>query len=137
MTRETQRRLQKLERQFQRTKREHLEAHLSWLIDLAIAYYLGNPTSNESVSEPFARALGYRSIFEFKKASERELKLRFALAKDKLYAKFGVSKEDDRDTISDAFMDMIKGFSESYMRRVEDGCTRWATAMLASFGRTA
>ena len=135
MTRETQRRLQKLERQFQRTEREHLEAHFSWFIDLAIAYYLGNPTSGESVSEPFARALGYRSIFEFKKASERELKLRYALAKDKLYAKFDVSEEDDRDTIADAFTDMVEGFSESYQRRFKDGCSRWATEILASLER--
>jgi hypothetical protein len=43
-----------------------------WLLWLAVAYYLGNPTEVDSQFEAYAHALGYPSWNELKQAHEKE-----------------------------------------------------------------
>ena len=99
-----------------------------WLIFVAVAYYLGNPTEVDSQFEAYVHALGYPSIDEFKQDLEKEgseFEARAASAYEKLLAKFGVSWEHEPSAVVDALKRMEAGLSEDYKRRlkenIEDG----------------
>jgi hypothetical protein len=70
MTRNLQRRLQKLESQVPRqpTEQEKNVDSLHKFLTCAVAYYLGDPTPEGSVIEAYRRALGYPNSHEFRKA---------------------------------------------------------------------
>jgi hypothetical protein len=119
MTRDFQRRLQKLESQVPRqsTEEEKIVASLQWFLRCAIAYYLGDPTPGGSVAEAYMRALGYPNSNEFRKAlnaNDPDLYERDRLARIKLLAKFGVSLEHEWEEIIEAFKRMEAGFPEQY-----------------------
>ena len=123
-------RLKKLESQVP-PKRSNGEQKLKltyhWFTTCSIAYYLGDPTPEESVAEAYARALGYSNTFEFKqafKASDSDLAERTDLATDRLLAKFGVTREHEWGVIADAFKRMEAGFSDFYKRTLHDGAAR-------------
>ena len=84
---------------------------------LSVAYYLGDPRPEGSIAEAYARALGYPTLSEFKKALADEgsdINERVNLANDKLLAKFGVSWGHEWDAVVDAFERMEAGFSKHY-----------------------
>ena len=129
MTRNIRKRLQKLESQVPRhpTKLEKETARLKCFLRYAVAYYLGDPTPEESVAEAYSRALGYPRTYEFGKACDAgdpDLTERMASANNKLLAKFGVSWGHEWDAIVDAFKLMETGFSEWYKRRWHETATR-------------
>jgi hypothetical protein len=70
MTRNLQRRLQKLESQVPRqpTEQEKQRKIVQNFLICAVAYYLGDPTPAGSVAEAYRRALGYPNAYEFQKA---------------------------------------------------------------------
>jgi hypothetical protein len=120
MRRDIQRRLQKLESQVPPpppTEQEKVAASIRKLLFCAIAYYLGDPTPGGSVMDAYMRALGYQHGYEFRKAidaKDPDFFERDRLARIKLLAKFGVSREHEWVEIVDAFKRMHAGFSERY-----------------------
>jgi hypothetical protein len=117
MTRNLQRRLQKLESQVPRQpteqeKREEIVWSCQKFLVCAVAYYLGDPKPEGSVMDAYLRALGYPNLYEFRKDPDFDERVR--LAKIKLLAKFGVSPEHEREEIVEAFRRMEAGFSEHY-----------------------
>jgi hypothetical protein len=125
MTRNIEPRLQKLESQVPRQPTEHeklVEYHNTFLM-CAIACHLGDATPEDSVMEPYIRALGYKSSYEFLKAcdaNDPDGIERDRLARIKLLAKFGVSWDHEWDEIVDAYKRMEAGFSEHYKRTLEE-----------------
>src|SRR5262249_4374422 len=120
-----ERRLQKLEAQIPRQPTEHEKTveRLRCLLRCAIAFYLGDPTEEESVMTAYARALGYPDSYECREAFEAEdsdLIERDRLARIKLLAKFGVSWDHEWDEVCDAFERMQAGLSEEYKRTLQD-----------------
>jgi len=127
MKRDFQQRLAKLESQ--------ASVRRDWLIFVAVAYYLGNPTEVDYPVEAFAHALGYPSWNELKQAHEKEsseVLARGTSANEKLLAKFGVSSKyewpeviDALDRIeaglSDEYKNHLKGWIESALRRLRSG----------------
>jgi hypothetical protein len=119
MTRNLQRRLQKLESQVPRQPTEqqkNVQTFQNFLV-CAVAYYLGDPTPEGSVMEAYMRALGYPHSCEFRKAcdvNDPDLQERVHLAKTKLLEKFGVSWEHECEEISEAFQRMEAGLPEQY-----------------------
>ena len=103
MTRDIRQRLQKLEARVPRqpTEQEKNMAASRVFLRFAVAYYLGDPAPDggpeESPADAYARALGYPSSYEFRKACEAndaDLSERMpGPANSKLLAKFGVSSE--------------------------------------------
>jgi len=127
---EFQRRLEKLEAQVPRqpTAEEQVRVVVREVLFFAVAHYLGNPTAEESPMDAFARALGYAPGKEFRLARDSkdpDLLERWAKAKTKLLATFGVSWKHKWDDIVDALQRMEAGLSEDYKRRlkrcIEDG----------------
>jgi hypothetical protein len=119
MTRNLQRRLQKLEAQVPRqpTEQEKQRETLRNFLICAVAYYLGDPRPEGSVAEAYRRALGYPNSYEFQKAldaNDPDFQERVRLAKTKLLAKFGVSWEHERKEIAEALERMEAGLSEHY-----------------------
>ena len=119
MTRNLQRRLQKLESQVPRqpTEQEKNVDSLHKFLACAVGYYLGDPTPEGSVIEAYRRALGYPNSHEFRKAlhtNDPDFQERVRLAKTKLLEKFGVSFGDEREKIIEAFNRMEAGFSEHF-----------------------
>ena len=122
MTRNLQRRLQKLESQVPRQPTEQeIREEIVWscqkFLVCAVAYYLGDPRPEESVMDAYLRALGYPNLYEFRKAidaKDPDFDERVRLAKIKLLAKFGVSREHEWEEIVEAFQRMEAGFSEHY-----------------------
>jgi hypothetical protein len=120
MTRNLQRRLQKLESQVPRpqpTEQEKVAASLRQFLFCAVAYYLGDPTPEGSVAEAYMRALGYPNIHEFRKALEAkdpDFFERDRLARIKLLAKFGVSLEHEWVEIVEAFKRIEARLPEQY-----------------------
>ncbi len=126
MTRDIQRRLQKLESQVPPQPTEHDKGveGLHRLLRYAVAYYLGDPTPEESIAEAYLRALGYPKSYAFQKAcdaDDEDLHGRIRLANIKLLAKFGVSWEHDSEQIGDAFKRMEDGLPEFYKSAVGGG----------------
>lgn len=121
MTRDLRKRIQKLESQIPRQPSEQDMAgqFLQRLLMRCIAYYLGEPTENDSIASACARGLGYARPFEFRNglgSHDAGLSERYALANTRLFAKFGVSTNDDWDAICDACDRMERGLPESYKR---------------------
>lgn len=119
MTRNLQRRLQKLESQVPRqpTEQEKNVQTCQKFLMCAVAYYLGDPTPEGSVMEAYIRALGYPNPYEFRKAwdvNDPDLYERDRLARIKLLEKFGVSWEHEWEEIIEAFKRMEAGFPERY-----------------------
>jgi hypothetical protein len=120
MRRDIQRRLQKLESQVpppQPTEEEKIAKSLHMFLFCAVAYYLGDPTPEGPPMEAYMRALGYPHSYEFRKAiddKDPDFFERDRLARIKLLAKFGVSREHEWVEIVDAFKRMHAGFSERY-----------------------
>jgi hypothetical protein len=122
MTRDLQRRLQKLESQVPRqpTEQERLRKIVQYcqnFLMCAVAYYLGDPTPEEAPITAYMRALGYPNLREFRKAidaKDPDLDERVRLAKTKLFEKFGVSLEHERKGIGEAFQRMEAGLPEPY-----------------------
>jgi hypothetical protein len=120
MTRDIRRRLQKLESQVpppQPTEQEKIMENLQRFLRCAVAYYLGDPRPGGSVMEAYMRALGYQHGYEFRKAidaKDPDFFERDRLARTKLLAKFGVSREHEWVEILDALKRMRAGFSERY-----------------------
>src|SRR5262245_16683020 len=119
MTRDIERRLQKLESQLPRqpTEQERAMASLQRFLFFAVAYYLGDPTPEEAPIDGYMRALGYSHSYEFRKAwdaNDADLQERVRLAKGKLLEKFGVSREHKSEEISEAFQRMEAGLPERY-----------------------
>ncbi len=126
MTRDIQRRLQKLESQVPRqpTEDDQIVRIVHSLLIVAVAYYLGDPTPEGSIAEAYIRALAYPNSYEFLKAcdaNDADLHERIRLANIKLLAKFGVSWEHEWDQIVDAFQRMEDGLSEFYKRALVEG----------------
>ena len=119
MTRNLQRRLQKLESQVPRQPTEqekNVQTFQNFLV-CAVAYYLGNPTPEGSVMEAYMRALGYPNLYEFRKAwdvNDPDLYERDRLARIKLLEKFGVSWEHEWEEIIEAVKRMEAGLPEQY-----------------------
>src|SRR5215510_9395628 len=121
MTRDIERRLQKLESQLPRqpTEQEKIVERLQRFLFFAVAYYLGDPTPEEAPIDGYMRALGYPHRNEFRKAwnaKDPDLFQRDRLARIKLLAKFGVSWDHQAEEISEAFQRMEAGFPERYKR---------------------
>ena len=119
MTRDIERRLQKLESQIPRqpTEEEKIKESLQRFVRCAIAYYLGDLTPEESVAEAYTRALGYPNVNEFRKAlgaNDPDLQKRMRMANSKLLEKFGVSSEPQAEEITEAFQRMEDGLPEQY-----------------------
>jgi hypothetical protein len=119
MTRDIERRLQKLESQVPRqpTEQEKNVERLQRFVRCAIAYYLGDLTPEESVAEAYTRALGYPNVNEFRKAlgaNDPDLQKRMRMANSKLLEKFGVSSEPQAEEITEAFQRMEDGLPEQY-----------------------
>jgi hypothetical protein len=122
MTRNLQRRLQKLESQVPRQPTEQeIREEIVWsckkFLVCAVAYYLGDPRPEGSVMDAYLRALGYQHGYEFRKALEAnnpDFFERDRLARIKLLAKFGVSPEHEWGEIIEAFQRMEAGFPEQY-----------------------
>jgi hypothetical protein len=122
MTRDTQRRLQKLESQVPRqpTEQEKQQKNVQsfqMFLMCAIAYYLGDPTPEGSVMDAYMRALGYPHSYEFQKAwkaNDPDLNERDRLARIKLLEKFGVSLDHEWEEISEALQRMEAGLPEQY-----------------------
>ncbi len=126
MTRDIQRRLQKLESQVpqQPTEDDQFVESLQSFLRYAVAYYLGDPTPEESIAEAYIRALAYPNSYEFLKAcdaNDADLHERIHLANIKLLAKFSVSWEHEWDQIADAFQRVEDGLPEFYKRALVDG----------------
>jgi hypothetical protein len=122
MTRDIRKRIQKLESQIppQPNKQDEAIQYLHRLLFFSIAHYLGNPTEDEAAFSAYGRALGYASSFELREAmlaNDPDFRERNAVARRQLLAKFGVSLDDNRDALLEAFERMERGFSESYKRR--------------------
>ena len=95
-----------------------------WLLFVAVAYYLGNPTEVDHPIEAYVHALGYPSTDKFKQALEKEsseVEAREASTYEKLLAKFGVSWEDEWPAFLDALGRMEAGLSDEY----KDHLKRW------------
>jgi len=120
MTRDFERRLQKLESQIpppQLTEQEKAAVSVHNFLRCAVAYYLGDPTPGGSPGEAYMRALGYANFDEFKKAIEAgdpEPAERVRLANTKLLEKFGVSPKHKGEEIIEAFRRMQAGFPDRY-----------------------
>lgn len=119
MTRNLQRRLQKLESQVPRqpTEQERDVQSLQNFLVFAMAYYLGDPGPEEAPITAYGRALGYPNSHEFRKAwdgNDPDLYERDRLARVKLLEKFGVSWEHEREEIGEAFQRMEAGLPEPY-----------------------
>jgi hypothetical protein len=119
MTRDIERRLQKLESQVPRqpTEQEKNLERLQLFLVFAIAYYLGDPSPEESPAQGYMRALGYSNSYEFKKAfaaNDPDFQERVRLANSKLLEKFGVSCEHESENIAEAFKRMEAGLPEQY-----------------------
>jgi hypothetical protein len=119
MTRDIERRLQKLESQVPRqpTEQEKNVERLQRFVRCAIAYYLGDPTPGGSVAEAYTRALGYPTSYEFRKAlgaNDPDLQERMRIAYSKLLEKFGVSSEQQAEEITEALQRMEAGLPEQY-----------------------
>ena len=119
MTRDIERRLQKLESQLPRqpTEQERAMERLQRFLFFAVVYYLADPTPEEAPIDGYIRALGYPHRNEFRKAwdaNDADLQERVRLAKGKLLAKFGVSWEHEWGKIVEAFTRMQAGFPERY-----------------------
>src|SRR5262245_38912208 len=105
MTRDFERRLRKLESQLLRhpTEQEKNEKRLQLFLACAVAYYLGDPTPEDSIAEAYMRALGYSNSHEYRNATFPDRQERVLLARSKLLEKFGVSWEHESKEISEAF----------------------------------
>jgi hypothetical protein len=119
MTRNLQRRLQKLESQVPRqpTGQERDVQSLQNFLVFAMAYYLGDPGPEEAPITAYGRALGYPNSHEFRKAwhgNDPDLYERDRLARVKLLEKFGVSWDHEREEIGEAFQRMEAGLPEPY-----------------------
>ena len=119
MTRDIQRRLQKLESQVRRqpTEQEKNVRSCQNFLVFAMAYYLGDPTPEEAIIEAYGRALGYSNPHEFREAwdaNDPDLYERDRLARIKLLAKFGVSREHEWEEIVEALGRMEAGLPEPY-----------------------
>jgi len=120
MTREFERRLQKLESQVpppEPTEQEKAAESLHKFLRCAVAYYLGDPTPGGSPGEAYMRALGYGNFDEFKRdieAKDPEPDERIRLAHTKLLEKFGVSWKHEWREIVEAFRRMHAGFPDRY-----------------------
>jgi hypothetical protein len=119
MTRNLQRRLQKLESQVPRqpTGQERDVQSLQNFLVFAMAYYLGDPGPEEAPITAYGRALGYPNSHEFRKAwdgKDPDFQERVRLANTKLLEKFSVSLKPERGEIVDAFERMEAGFPEPY-----------------------
>jgi hypothetical protein len=102
MTRNLQRRLQKLESQVPRQPTEqekNVQTCQSFLM-FAMAYYLGDPGPEEAPITAYGRALGYPNPHEFRKALEGN--------DPDLY------ERDRREEIGEAFQRMEAGLPEPY-----------------------
>ena len=114
MKRDFQQRLAKLESQ--------ASVRRDWLIFVAVAYYLGNPTEVDHPIEAYVHALGYPSTDEFKQALEKErseVEARSDSAYEKLLAKFGVSQEDEWPA-ADALERIEAGLSDEYKNHLKE-----------------
>jgi len=120
MTRDIERRLQKLESQVpppQPTEDDKTAASLHRFLLCAIAYYLGDPTPGGSPAEAFMRALGYSHSFDFQKAIEAndpDFNERWHRARNKLFEKFGLSSKLEWGETVEAFKRMHAGFPDRY-----------------------
>jgi hypothetical protein len=122
MNRNIRRRLQKLESQVprQRTEQDKLWGWFHGLLFVATAYYVGDPTPDESIRDGYARALGYEpGSLEFDKAlaaGDDDFNRRRREAGEKLFSKFGFTVKDflDGNIPEGAFKLMEDGFSEHY-----------------------
>jgi hypothetical protein len=119
MTRNLQRRLQKLESQVPRqpTEQEKKVQTCQNILMFAMAYYLGDLGPEEAPITAYGRALGYPNSHEFRKAwdgNDPDLYERDRLARIKLLEKFGVSWEHEREEINEAFQRMEAGLPEPY-----------------------
>ena len=70
--------------------------------------------------EAYARALEFESSSQLLEASPATIAEREAPAFDRLLAKFGVSRNDDWDTLIDAFKRMEDGLSERYKEVLQE-----------------
>ena len=120
MTRDFERRLQKLESQVPPpppTEQEKFAETLHMFLRCAVAYYLGDPTPGGSPGQAYMQALGYRNFYEFKKAidaKDPEPEERIRLANIKVLEKFGVSWKHEWAEIVEAFRRMHAGFPDRY-----------------------
>jgi hypothetical protein len=93
-----------------------------WLLWVAVAYYLGDPTEVDSPFEAYAHALGYPSWNELKQANEKErseVEAREVSTYEKLLAKFGVSQEYELPAFIDALERMEAGLSDEYKNHLK------------------
>ena len=122
MTRDLQRRLQKLESQVPRQptgqeKQRKIVQYCQNFLMFVMAYYLGHPGPEEAPITAYGRALGYPNSHEFRKAwdgNDPDLYERDRLARIKLLEKFGVSWEHEWEEIVEAFQRMEAGLPEPY-----------------------
>src|SRR5262245_4240932 len=116
MTRDIERRLQKLESQVPRQPTEQEKFARSFQIFLlcAVSYYLGDSTPEEAPIEGYLRALGYRNMDEYRKALHPDLQERVRVARTKLLEKFGVSFEHQSEDIAEALQRMEAGLPERH-----------------------
>jgi hypothetical protein len=120
MTRDIERRLQRLESQApppQLTEKEKTVQIVHTFLRCAVAYYLGDPTPGGSPGEAFVRALGYSHSNEFHNAIEAndpDFNERWHRARNKLFEKFGLSSKPEWEEIVEAFRRMHAGFPDRY-----------------------
>jgi hypothetical protein len=115
-TRHIQARLKRLEARIppRLTNFDKTTTDLHLLRAFAISYYLGDPQTGEPPIDGYARALGFEEPAELSKTPPEMFAQRESIAFDRLLAQFGVSRNDDRDALADAFRRMVDGLSESY-----------------------
>jgi len=138
MTRKIRTRLEKLEYlesqvPLQKTAQEIATSRLHNIMRLATAFYLGNPKRGEAIVDAHARALGYATRREYKKALKDAIAHkdsnyieRNKLANIRVLEKFGVTLDDPSKRIDKAFKRMFEGFSDYYKQLWEDEESRRA-----------
>jgi hypothetical protein len=125
MRQQLQRRLKTLELRIPKlpTEEEIADRKLQVHILCGIAFYLGNPDSEESLASAYARALGYSSTHEHDAAihaNDPDQSMRYAAAVAKLFEKFGTTLDAEWSVIVDALKRMEAGFSEHYRRSLHE-----------------
>jgi len=138
MTRKIRTRIEKLEYlesqvPRQQTSQEIAASRIIYFMRLATACHLGNTEPGEAVVDAHARALGYATRREYKKALKDAIAHkdsnyieRNKLANIRVLEKFGVTLDDPSKRIDKAFKHMFEGFSDYYKQLWENEESRRA-----------
>jgi len=118
MLRSLDKRLREVESRLltERDKNEEFCVHFALFLLDAFGYYFGDPKPGEAPGAATARALGYEHEGELNEAIDNpEFHEKYARAKCKLFAKFGVDvRNADGQEIADAAKLIYKGLPVSY-----------------------